>query len=54
MYLGIELTDKTETKDEVVGILKNTGYDVTVYLGYCIRPETIQLLEEGKYFKIKV
>lgn len=52
MCLEVTLEDNTRCKDKIVKILRNKGYNTTVYPSYCIRGVEIELLEEGKYFKV--
>lgn len=52
MCLEVTLEDNTRCKDKIVEILRNKGYNTTVYPSYCIRGAEIELLEEGQYFKV--
>ena len=52
MCLGVTLAENTHCKNEIVEILDNSNYHVSVYPAYCIRGMAIELLEGDKYFKV--
>lgn len=52
MCLEVTLTDNIRCKNQIVEILKNNNYNVSVYPAYCIRGMGVELLEDGKYFKV--
>ena len=52
MCLEVSLSDNIRCKNQIVEILKNNNYNVSVYPAYCIRGMGVELLEDGKYFKV--
>ena len=53
MCLNIKLDDNIKTKNEIVTILNENNYAYSVYSAYCLRYDYIELLADGKYFKIQ-
>lgn len=52
LCLSISLEENTLTKDSIVQLLKSTEYAYSVYPAYCIRGDYIELIDNGKYFKL--
>lgn len=52
MCLSCSLETNRKTKDGIISLLKQSHYDYSVYPSYCIRGEYIELIDNGKYFKI--
>ena len=50
--LGVTLEENIRCKDTIAEILRGNGYQVSIFPAYCIRGDTVELLEEGKYFKV--
>ena len=53
MCLSPDLNINQETKNNIVKILFEKGYEYSVYPAYCLRTTLIDLLDEGKYFRVK-
>lgn len=53
MCLGVCLKDNIDCKDEIVAMLRSKGYDISVFPAYCIRGIGVELIEGGKYFKLR-
>ena len=52
MCLGNTLKDNKATKDDIIQLLEGADYAYSVYPAYCIRGEYIELIDDGKYFRI--
>ena len=53
MCLGTRIKDNTQCKDKIIELLKKEGYGFFVFTSYCIRGISVELLEDGKYFKVR-
>lgn len=49
MYLDINLDECRKTKDMITAILKEKGFDYSVYPAFCTRADYIELVEDNKY-----
>ena len=52
MCLCNTLEENKTTKDKIIQLLVADGYAYSVYPAYCIWGERIELIEDGKYFRI--
>lgn len=52
MCLGVTLEDNKRCKNEIVERLKDSKYHASIYAAFCYREMKVELLEEGKYFKV--
>lgn len=53
MCLEIGMKNNIDCKNKIVSILNNNGYETSVFPAYCIREIEVELMEDGKYFKVK-
>lgn len=53
MCLEIGMKNNIDCKNKIVEILNDNGYDTSVFPAYCIRGIEVELMEDGKYFKVK-
>lgn len=52
MCLCNTLAENKKTKDNITQLLEDAGYAYSVYPAYCIWGEYIELIDDGKYFRI--
>lgn len=53
MCLSDNLDINLETKANIEKLLDENGYGYSVCPAYCLRPANIELVEDGKYFRVK-
>lgn len=52
MCLDVTLAGNICCKNKIAEILKANNYSISVFPAYCIRGMVVELLENGKYFKV--
>lgn len=52
MCLDIKLEDCIRTKDKITALLKENGYNYSVYPAFCVRYDNVELVDDKKYFKV--